>query len=107
MRRAMQEFRKAAPDARGLARINRLFHATIHEAAHNRYLSQSLDDFSDTLALLRGTTFTVKGRWKDELAENNELVDAIERRDADAAEAAARQNMRSALEARLRMLFAA
>jgi DNA-binding GntR family transcriptional regulator len=107
MRRVLQEFRKAAPDARSLSRINRLFHATIHEAAHNRYLSQSLDDFSDTLALLRGTTFTVKGRWKDELAENNELVDAIERRDAEAAEAAARQNMRSALEARLRMLFAA
>ena len=61
--------------------------------------ARSLDDFSDTLALLRGTTFTVKGRWKDELAENNELVDAIERRDAEAAEAAARQNMRSALEA--------
>jgi DNA-binding GntR family transcriptional regulator len=107
MRRVLQEFRKAAPEARSLARINRLFHATIHEAAHNRYLSQSLDDFSDTLALLRGTTFTLKGRWKGELAENVELVDAIERRDAEAAEAAARQNMRSALDARLRMLFAA
>ncbi len=107
MRRVLQEFRKAAPDARKLARINRLFHATIHEAAHNRYLSQSLDDFNDTLALLRGTTFSVKGRWKGELAENNDLVDAIERRDAEAAERAARQNMRNALDARLRMLFAA
>jgi DNA-binding GntR family transcriptional regulator len=107
MRRVLHEFRKAAPEARSLARINRLFHATIHEAAHNRYLSQSLDDFSDTLALLRGTTFTLKGRWKGELAENIQLVDAIERRDAEAAEEAARQNMRSELEARLRMLFAA
>jgi DNA-binding GntR family transcriptional regulator len=107
MRRVMQEFRRAAPDSRKLARINRLFHATLHEAAHNRYLSQSLADFSDTLALLRGTTFSVRGRWKSELAENAELVDAIERRDADAAEIVARKNMRNALEARLRMLFIA
>lgn len=106
MRRVLQEFRKAAPDARRLARINRLFHATVHEAAHNRYLSQSLDDFSDALALLRGTTFSVKGRWKAELAENTELVDAIEKRDPEAAELAARQNMRNALDVRLRMLFA-
>lgn len=106
MRGVLEDFRKAAPDARRLARINRLFHAAIHEAAHNRYLSQSLDDFSDTLALLRGTTFSVRGRWKSELAENVELVDAIERRDADAAEAAARCNMRNAMEVRLRMLFA-
>ena len=107
MRRVLDEFRKAAPEARKLARINRLFHATIHEAAHNRYLSQSLDGFSDTLALLQGTTFSLKGRWKSELAENTELVDAIERRDADSAEKAARENMRNALGVRLRMMFAA
>jgi DNA-binding GntR family transcriptional regulator len=107
MRRVLEEFRKAAPNARKLARINRLFHATIHEAAHNRYLRQSLNDFSDTLALLQGTTFSLKGRWKLELVENNELVDAIERRDAAAAEAIARQNMRNALEVRLRMILAA
>lgn len=106
MRRVLQDFARASPDARALARINRIFHATIHEAAHNRYFSQSLDEFSDTLALLRGTTFSLKGRWKAELAENTELVDAIERRDAGAAETAARQNMRNALDARLRMLFA-
>jgi DNA-binding GntR family transcriptional regulator len=106
MRRVLDEFRKAAPEARKLARINRLFHATIHEAAHNRYLSQSLDDFSDTLALLQGTTFSLKGRWKVEFAENTELVNAIERRDAESAESVARLNMRNALDARLRMMFA-
>lgn len=106
MRRVLQEFRKAAPDARKLARINRLFHATVHEAAHNRYLSQSLDDFSDTLALLKGTTFSLKGRWRLEFAENTRLVDAIEQRDADTAETIARQNMRNSLEVRLRMMFA-
>lgn len=105
MRRAIDEFRKAAPDPMKLARMNRIFHATVHEAAHNRYLSQSLDDFSDTLALLKGTTFSIKGRWKSELVENSDLVAAIERRDAEAAEDAARKNMRNALDLRLRMLF--
>lgn len=106
MRQVLEQFRKAAPDAAKLARINRTFHATLHEAAHNRYLSRTLDDFSDTLALLKGTTFSIKGRWKAELGENVQLVDAIERRDADAAEAAARSNMRNALAARMRMLSA-
>lgn len=105
MRRAIDEFRKVAPDAKMLARKNRLFHATVHDAAHNRYLSQSLNDFSDTLALLKGTTFSIKGRWKYEVVENTDLVAAIERRDAEAAEDAARHNMRHAQELRLRMLI--
>jgi DNA-binding GntR family transcriptional regulator len=40
-----------------------------------------------------------------ELAENTEVVDAIERRDADAAEQAARDNIREALKVRLKVLF--
>lgn len=105
MRDRLREFRLAAPDADKLARVNRLFHAAVHDAAHNRFLTQSLDDFGDTLALLTGTTFSIKGRWKTELAENVAVVDAIERRDADGAEAAARHNMREAQKLRMLMLF--
>jgi len=105
MRDRLREFRAVAPDAERLARVNRLFHAAVHEAAHNRYLMQSLDDFRDTLALLRGTTFSIRGRWKTELAENQAVVDAIEGRDADRAEVAARHNMREAQKLRMQMLF--
>ena len=107
MRDVLAAFSKAAPDAGKLARINRMFHATVHEAAHNSYLSQTLNNFNDTLALLKGTTFTIRGRWQRELAENTEVVDAIERRDADAAEQAARGNIREALQVRLKVLFMA
>lgn len=105
MRDVLAAFSKAAPDAGKLARINRMFHATVHEAAHNSYLSETLNNFNDTLALLKGTTFTIKGRWQRELAENTEVVDAIERRDAEAAERAARSNIREALQVRLKVLF--
>ena len=105
MRDRLREFRSAAPDPEKLALVNRLFHAAVHHAAHNRYLMQSLDDLRDTLALLTGTTFSIKGRWKTELAENLAVVDAIERRDADRAEAAARHNMREAQKLRMLMLF--
>lgn len=105
MRAVLAAFSKAAPDAGKLSRINHVFHATVHEAAHNSYLSETLNNFNDTLALLRGTTFTIKGRWRHELAENCEVVDAIERRDADAAEQAARGNIREALKVRLKVLL--
>ena len=36
MRDRLREFRSAAPDPEKLARVNRLSHATVHHAAHNR-----------------------------------------------------------------------
>lgn len=47
-----------------LADLNRGFHHTICDAAHNRYMQQSLNDLGDALALLRDTTFSLEGRPK-------------------------------------------
>jgi len=105
MRGILKAFEAAAPDPRELARVSRLFHASLYEAAHNSYLSQTLVNFNDTLALLKGTAFMVKDRWKIELADDRQIVDAIERRDADTAEEVTRRNIREALEARLQVLF--
>ena len=105
MRSLLEDFRAAAPNPEKLARINRMLHDAIYEAAHNRYLNQSLNDLSDTLALLKGTTFSVDMRWKSADAENTLIVDAIAARDADAAEKAARAHIREAQKVRLRLLF--
>ena len=107
MRDVLAAFSKAAPDAGKLARINRMFHATVHEAAHNSYLSQTLNNFNDTLALLKGTTFTIRGRWQRELAENTEVVDAIEQTGCRRGRAGSTRQHPGGAQVRLKVLFMA
>jgi DNA-binding GntR family transcriptional regulator len=103
MRSLLAEFRSVAPDPVKLAHVNRLLRQSIYDAAHNRYLLQSLADMRDTLALLRGTTYSLEDRWRSADSENTEIVEAIARRDPDAAELAARKHIREALKARLKI----
>ena len=92
-------------DAEALAAINRQFHQAIYTGAHNRYLMQSLETLRNSLALLRGTTFSVPGRAKAAHREHAAILAAVKARDADAAEQAARDHIRAAERARLRLLF--
>jgi len=66
---------------------------------------QSLNDLGDALALLQDTTFSIKGRGQTADIEHTAIVDAIEKRDADTAEAAAREHIRQAQRLRMQMLF--
>lgn len=88
-----------------LARHNRAFHAAIHEAAHNRYLARALEQLSDSLALLPGTTFQAEGRALEAHREHREMAEAIAGRDADKAERLARTHIRNAGRVRLAMMF--
>jgi DNA-binding GntR family transcriptional regulator len=87
------------------ALLNKRFHALIAEAAHNTYLSRALQQLSDSLMLVPGTTFQAKGRVSAVHAEHLAIIAAIDARDADGAEAAARDHIRRAGEVRLQMLF--
>ena len=73
--------------------------------AHNRYLLQTLGQLENATALLRGTTYAVAGRAQTAAAEHRALVEAIARRDQEAAEAAARLHIANAQRARLRLLL--
>ena len=72
-----------------LARLNRQFHQTIYSAAHNRYLTQTLEQMGNALALLRGTTYLVPGRAETAATEHADILKAIRERNPEAAEAAA------------------
>jgi DNA-binding GntR family transcriptional regulator len=98
------EFDKHRHDPRALVSLNRRFHGAICEAAHNRYLIQTLDGMHDSLALLHSNTFRVPNRRDQSDAEHRRIVRAIERRDADAAEKAARDHVRQAQRTRFAML---
>jgi DNA-binding GntR family transcriptional regulator len=98
-------FNRFAGDVKGLAKINASFHQAIAEAAHNRYHARMLEELNDYLALLPSTTFAVPGRAEVAQREHSLILAAIENKDADAAEAAAREHIRRALGARLQLMF--
>jgi DNA-binding GntR family transcriptional regulator len=106
LRDILAESRRIADDdAERHAALNKHFHARIGEAAHNRYLQRALLLMFDSLALVPGTTFQVKGRAKLVYKEHLAIVEAMERRNADEAEEMAREHIRRAGEVRLRLLF--
>lgn len=86
------------------ARFNKQFHDTIAGAVRNRFSHSPLEELQDFLALLGSTTFSVSGRAGPAAQEHKRILDAIAARDPDAADAAARDDIRSALVSRLKML---
>ena len=104
LHRVLDEFDKHQDDARMLVSLNRRFHRAICEAAHNRYLIATLDGMHDALALLHGNTFRVPNRRSKSDVEHRRIVLAIERRDADEAEKAARDHVRQAQRTRFAAL---
>lgn len=85
------------------AAINRRLHEEIVSASHNTYLRRVMNVMTDALALLGPTTYGHPGRIDSGWKENEETVACIERRDPDAAEAAARRHIRAAAAVRLAM----
>ena len=77
---------KVAPDdGQAMFETNRQFHRAMRRASHNEALADLLDRLDLHLAHYPITTLTHPGRWEQAKREHVELVDAVERRDADAA----------------------
>ncbi|GGE27661.1 GntR family transcriptional regulator [Agaricicola taiwanensis] len=90
-------------DADALYRHNLAFHQALYAAGHNRFLVKSLAALHDAMSLLGPTTLAQPGRPVEALAEHRLIIDAIVRRDADAAERAARDHIHHAFNVRKRM----
>ena len=84
--------------------LNLEFHGAIYAAAHNRHLIRSLQSVTDSTYLLGRSTLASAERAALANAEHAAMLDAIRRRDAEGAAAAARSHIRNALQARLRLL---
>ncbi len=93
--------------AQEMAQHNRQFHSTLYRAAHNRYLLKTLNVLADAMALLGMTTLSLTGRSETARSEHGDIVAALEARDSDAAERAARAHIRAAQRARLKLMFEA
>jgi DNA-binding GntR family transcriptional regulator len=105
---ALAELLAAEPaafgDAARLAEINQRLHGLLYLAAHNRYLLRSLELLAATIALLP-SLLTEGARAEAAHAEHVAILDALRRRDGDAAEAAARAHARAAQRHRLAWLL--
>ena len=95
LHRLERELRSIKNDARALVMLNRRFHQAIYLAAHNQYLMRTLELMLDSFALLNHITFRMPKR-KESDEEHRKIVMAIERRDPDQAEQAARAHIRNA-----------
>ena len=103
--RGMVEADRALADRpRDLNQSNKRFHRQMHRASHNRYLDQMLQGMRRSLALLSTTTLAVPGRGAASVAEHDAIIRAIEARDEDGAEAAARLHISNAFVSRLKII---
>jgi DNA-binding GntR family transcriptional regulator len=103
--RLQRDLAEAPDDALLLVKLNRRFHQAIYDAAHNQYLTQTLDALHDSMALLHSTTFRAPNRRRESDEEHRRIVAAIERHDADEAEAIAREHIRQAQRTRFEALI--
>ena len=86
-----------------LVSINGELHRVIYEAAHNRYLLQSINSIIDALGLLRHSTFVLPGSAATARREHMEIIRAIRSGNSAKAEQMARRHVRGALELRLQL----
>jgi DNA-binding GntR family transcriptional regulator len=98
--RIQQELNAGAHDPALVVALNRRFHRAIYEAAHNRYLMQTLDNLHDSFALLHSNTSRLTRRRRESDQEHRNIIAAIEKHDPDLAERAAREHILQAQRAR-------
>jgi len=89
-------------DPVALSKANRRFHEQIHLASHNRYLVQQLNLVHRTMALMATTSLAAKGRGEIAQSEHKTIVDAIVRRDEEAAGQALNDHISTAYMTRLK-----
>lgn len=89
-----------------LAEMNRQFHEALYRCAHNRFLLKMLDPLHDALGLLGDSNLADPDRARANATEHAAIVEAITKRDAEAADRLTRAHIRSAHTARVKRLFA-
>jgi DNA-binding GntR family transcriptional regulator len=94
-------------DAVAMAKLNKLFHQGLCQAANNRFLSNAVATFSTTLLLLGPTTLAAGQRADESHAEHSAIIAAVGAGDAALAERLMRGHIDRAREIRLAMFLEA
>lgn len=88
------------------ARINRIFHATLLDAAKNRFLAKSMLSLQKALLILGPSQLLDGDRAEEAVSEHRRIMVALKTRDGAAAETEMRAHIESAQRMRIRALQA-
>jgi DNA-binding GntR family transcriptional regulator len=92
-------------DESRLGAHNRRFHEAIYYCSHNRYVLKMLEYIQTGMLLMQPPGRLGRERRETAMLEHKAIVDAIEARDPAAAEAAIRNHVRRAQQARIKLLL--
>lgn len=92
---------KTSDDPAFLAKNNRLFHQTLYQCAHNRFLLKTLQVLQNAMLLLGKSTLAESGRPSTSYEEHKQLIEALEQRNPDKAQEIASQHISEAYKVRL------
>lgn len=98
------EMAGAVNDPERTGRLNRQFHATLLNAARNRFLSRAMATLQRTLLILGPTTLADPDRAEQAIQEHGRILKALAARDMVEAELAMRSHIEMAQLMRLRQL---
>jgi DNA-binding GntR family transcriptional regulator len=84
--------------------LNIDFHEAVCRAGRNSLLLQIMRQIHDWVRRFPDSTFSYSGRAMEAVAEHETLLDAIARRDSEAAERIAREHMATGMKVRVAML---
>ena len=104
LRRTHEEFQHLASEggsATALIRLSHTFHAIIWQASHNRYLAQQLRAIREQIERVQNNNLFDSWRRSSAISEHELILRAIEARDPEAAELAARAHYQEATALRL------
>lgn len=85
-------------------RLNRLFHATLLDAAKNRFLAKSMLALQKALLILGPSQLLDSSRADESVAEHRRIMSALKSRDGAAAETEMRAHIQAAQRMRIRVL---
>jgi DNA-binding GntR family transcriptional regulator len=94
-----RELEAAVADREKFFAVNERFHMRLLELASNRWRNQMVADLRKVMKLNRLNSLLKSGRIEESLAEHRGLMEALVRRDPEAARARMQEHFRSGLEA--------
>ncbi len=101
----LEQSRAVSDNPREVNQINWELHHAIYNAGHNRFLIKAFSAISDSMALLRGVKYIPRGRPQKLYEEHSRIIEAIKKRDPDAADEAAQNHIRNSFKTHLETKF--
>src|SRR5487761_26866 len=99
LRRTHDEFERLAMqggDPAMLVQLSHSFHAIIWQASHNRYLAHQLRNIREQIERVQNNALFDSWRRSSAITEHRIILSAIDGKDGDAAERAAKQHYQEA-----------